>query len=102
MARNGNPSFDWRRFLPLLPIFERFDAYEVEQLLSISSVLEVPRGSWLFGTGSAANACFLVVRGAVEVISKLQDLERRVALAGPGELVGYLAEIGRASCRERV
>ena len=91
MARNGEPSFDWRRFLPLLPVFERFDAYEVEQLLSISNVLELPRGSWLFGTGSAANACFLVVRGAVEVISKLQDLERRVALAGPGELVGYLA-----------
>src|SRR5207247_10497036 len=64
---------------------------EVEQLLSISNVLELPRGSWLFGAGSAANACFLVVRGAVEVISKLQDLERRVALAGPGELVGYLA-----------
>ena len=91
MARNGEPSFDWRRFLPLLPVFERFDAYEVEQLLSISNALELPRGSWLFGTGSAANACFLVVRGAVEVISKSQDLERRVALAGPGELVGYLA-----------
>jgi len=91
MARDGKPSFDWRRFLPLLPVFERFDAYEVEQLLSISNALELPRGSWLFGTGSAANACFLVVRGAVEVISKLQDLERRVALAGPGELVGYLA-----------
>ena len=91
MARNGKPSFDWRSFLPLLPLFERFDAYEVEQLLSISNVLELPRGSWLFGAGSAANACFLVIRGAVEVIAKFQNLERRVALAAPGELVGYLA-----------
>ena len=64
---------------------------EVEQLLSISNVLELPRGSWLFGAGSAANACFLVIRGAVEVIAKFQNLERRVALAAPGELVGYLA-----------
>src|SRR5439155_1477454 len=77
--------------LPLLPLLERFDAYEVEQLLSISNVLELPRGSWLFGAGSAANACFLVIRGAVEVIAKFQNLERRVALAAPGELVGYLA-----------
>src|SRR5439155_1046432 len=91
MARSGKPSFDWRRFLPLLPVFERFDAYEAEQLLSISNVLELPRGSWLFGTGSAANACFLVVRGAVEVISKSQDLETRVALAGAGVIAAGAA-----------
>src|SRR5207302_438920 len=55
------------------------------------AALELPRGAWLFAAGSPANACFLVVRGAVEVLAKFQDLERRVALAGPGELVGYLA-----------
>jgi len=87
----GKASFDWKSFLRLLPFFERFDAYELEGLLSISNVLEMPRGDWLFAAGSRADACFLVLRGAVEVISKFRDLERRMALAGPGELVGYLA-----------
>jgi CRP-like cAMP-binding protein len=81
----------WRSFFPLLPFFERFDANEIEELAARGAALELPRGAWLFAAGSPANACFLVVRGAVEVIAKFQDLERRVALAGPGELVGYLA-----------
>jgi CRP-like cAMP-binding protein len=81
----------WCSFFPLLPFFERFDAYEIEELTARGAALELPRGAWLFAAGSPANACFLVVRGAVEVIAKFQDLERRVALAGPGELVGYLA-----------
>ncbi len=86
----------WHSFFPLLPFFERFDAYEIEELAACGAALELPRGAWLFAAGSPANACFLVVRGAVEVISKFQDLERRVALAGPGELVGYLAVLESA------
>jgi CRP-like cAMP-binding protein len=96
VGRNGKLSFDWRSFLPLLPFFERFDVYEREELLSIANVFELPRGHWLFGAGAAAGACFLVVRGAVEIISQFQHLERRAALAGPGELVGYLAVLESA------
>lgn len=29
-----NPSFDWRGFLPILPFFEGFDAYEIDELVA--------------------------------------------------------------------
>ncbi|HEY5896772.1 MAG TPA: cyclic nucleotide-binding domain-containing protein [Burkholderiales bacterium] len=86
-----SPAFDWRAFLPLLRFFEGFDAYEIEELAAVSRAIELPRGAWLFAPGERAESCFVVVRGAVEVVSRLGELERRVVLAGPGELVGYLA-----------
>jgi CRP-like cAMP-binding protein len=85
------PSFDWRAFLPLLPFFEGFDDYEIDELVARCCALELGRGTWLFAPAQPATSCFIVVRGAVEVFSRVENLERRVALAGPGELVGYLA-----------
>jgi CRP-like cAMP-binding protein len=83
--------FDWRSFLPILAFFEGFDPYEIDELIAHCSVFELPRGASLFEAGQPADSCFLVIRGAVEVVARAQKLERRVALAGPGELVGYLA-----------
>ena len=84
-------SFDWRGFLPILPFFEGFDVDEIEELVARCRAFELPRGAWLFAPEQPATACFIVVRGAVEVFSRTANLERRVAIAGPGELVGYLA-----------
>ena len=85
------PSFAWRSFLPVLRFFEGFDDYEIEELVAPARAFELERGAWLFVQNETADACYLVVRGAVEVISASGATERRVALAGPGELVGYLA-----------
>jgi CRP-like cAMP-binding protein len=85
------PSFDWRRFLPALAFFEGFDEQEIDELLAPARAFEADRDAVLFEQGSPADACYLVVRGAVEVLSAHGRLERRIALAGPGELVGYLA-----------
>jgi CRP-like cAMP-binding protein len=85
------PSFGWPGFLPLLSFFEGFDAQEIEELVARSRAYEAPRGAWLFAPGEPASACFIVVRGAVELFSRNGNLERRVAVAGPGEIVGYLA-----------
>lgn len=87
------PSFEWQRFLPVLPFFDGFDAYEREELTGKCRAVELQRGAPLFKPGEAAEACFIVVRGAVEVCSRSGNLERRVAVAGPGEIVGYLAVI---------
>ncbi len=97
LSRAPSPAFEWRAFLPLLPFFEGFDAYEIEEIAAIGRAIELPRGTWLFAPGERAESCFVVVRGAVEVVSRLGELERRVALAGPGELVGYLAVLHGAS-----
>lgn len=88
---SSKPSFDWRGFLPILPFFEGFDAVEIDELVARCRALELARGTWLFAPAQSAAACFIVVRGAVEVFSRAGTLERRVAVAGPGEVVGYLA-----------
>jgi CRP-like cAMP-binding protein len=84
-------SFDWRTFLPILPFFEGFEPHEIDVLVKDCSAFELPRGAALFAASGAAQACFLVVRGAIEVVSPAGSMERRVALIGPGELVGHLA-----------
>jgi CRP-like cAMP-binding protein len=85
------PSFDWRAFLPLLRFFEGFDEHEIAELIRPARPFEAARGAALFAAGDRADAAFLVVRGAVEVVSSNGRAERRIAIAGPGELVGYLA-----------
>jgi CRP-like cAMP-binding protein len=87
----AKPSFDWRAYLPILPFFEGFDAYEIDELVGRGRAVALERGTWLFAPGEAASTCFVVVRGAVEIFSFHENLQRRVTLAGPGELVGYLA-----------
>ena len=96
VARAKQASFDWRAFVPILPFFEGFDADETDDLIAGTQVLELPRGAWIFAQGQAAQACYLILRGAVEVIAQGGGRERRVAIAGPGEPVGYLAALVRA------
>ena len=106
VKRSERASFDWRTYLPLLPFFEGFDAEEIGELVGSSQVLELPRGAWLFAQGQPAPACFLVLRGAAEVFTQAKGRERRVAIAGPGELVGFMATLdgvahgGNARVRE--
>jgi CRP-like cAMP-binding protein len=92
----SKPQFDWNAFLPILPFFEGFDDHERDELVFGCSVFELGRGAALFRAGEPADACFLVIRGALEIFSGIGHLERRVALAGPGELVGYLAALESA------
>ncbi len=96
IARSRHASFDWKAFLPVLPFFEGFDEDEMDELASTGKVLELPRGAWAFIAGRPADSCYLVVRGALEVFTRTEKLERRVAIAGPGELVGFMAVINSA------
>jgi CRP-like cAMP-binding protein len=97
LSRAAPPAFDWRSFLPLLRFFEGFDRSEIDEVVAIARPLELARNTWIFASGKPAGACFLVVRGAIEVLSRNGRMERRVAIAGPGELVGYLAALDKAS-----
>ena len=85
--------FALRDFLPVLPLFREFDADEIDELLACATALEVPRGQPMFAAEDAAAACFAVVRGAVEVSARRGSHMRRLALLGPGHLVGYMAVI---------
>jgi CRP-like cAMP-binding protein len=97
VARTRRPSFDAAAFLPKLPAFERFCEDEVDEIASLGAYLEVPRGHGVFAAGSPSRAAYLVVRGAVEVLSVRAGLERRIAVPGPGQLVGYLSVLRRTA-----
>jgi CRP-like cAMP-binding protein len=97
VPRSRHASFDWRAFLPVLPFFEGFDADGMDEVAAAGRVLELPRRAWVFVAGRAAESCFLVLRGALEVFVDREGKSRRVAIAGPGELVGFMAVITGAA-----
>jgi CRP/FNR family transcriptional regulator len=96
VARTKKASFDFRPFLPHLPVFEGFDQAEIEEVLSVSSILELPRGQKVFAAGQPSTACFIVVRGAVKIRAQHEKRERRMAVLGPGQLLGYMSAIEKS------
>ena len=84
-------AFDFRPFLPLLPFFDGFDEPEIDEVVSVSSILELPRGHGIFIPGQASDAAFVVLRGAIEIVASHAKRERRMAVLGPGQLVGYMS-----------
>jgi CRP-like cAMP-binding protein len=93
VKRLKKASFDIRPFLPHLPIFEGFDAAEIDEVLSVCSILELPRGHGVFSAGQPSDGCFIVVRGAVEIRAQHAKRERRLAVLGPGQLLGYMSAL---------
>ncbi|HZN59319.1 MAG TPA: cyclic nucleotide-binding domain-containing protein [Planctomycetota bacterium] len=96
VPRSRKASFAAGDFLPRLPVFEKCSAGEIDEIVARAAYLEVPRGHGVFTAGSPASAAFVVVRGAVEIVSMREGRERRVAIVGPGQLVGYLSVLRRA------
>jgi len=93
VSRLNKASFDFKPFLSHLPIFEGFDAAEIDEILAVASVLELPRGQKIFSAGQPSSACFIVVRGAVKIRAQHADRERRMAVLGPGQLLGYMSAL---------
>lgn len=89
--RTKNASFDFRGFLPMLPFFDGFSERDIAEVITRGALLELPRGHPIFASGQAAEACYLVLRGAVEVTSRYADRERRMAVLGPGQLFGFMS-----------
>jgi len=91
VARARRAGFDYRAFLPKLPFFEGCDDAEIDEIIAGAGLLELPRGHDIFVPGQGADACYLVVRGAVEVRVRHETRERRLALLGPGQLFGFMS-----------
>ena len=97
VKRRKKASFDFAPFLPHLPVFEGFDAAEIAEISDVAQVLELPRGHKIFGAGQPSTACFIVVRGAVKIRSHHAQRERRMAILGPGQLLGYMSLLEEAA-----
>jgi CRP-like cAMP-binding protein len=96
VPRPKHASFDFRPFLPHLPVFEGFDAAEIGEVLSLCSILELPRGHAVFMHGQPSSACYVVVRGAVEIRAHHARRARRIAVLGPGQLLGYMSALEKS------
>jgi CRP-like cAMP-binding protein len=102
VARKRSASFEFRRFLPVLPLFREFSEEDVDEVVSHARVVELPRGHMLFVAGQPAAASYIVVRGAIEV-SATRSVQanggglrrRRIAVLGPGEWVGAMSMLDR-------
>ncbi len=92
-TRRAVPGFDWRAFLPVLPLFRRFGPPEVEAFSQLAAVTELERGEQLFEQGTPSTACYVVVRGAVEIANTRNGRRHRIGILGPGRLCGVLALI---------
>jgi len=92
-GEQGRPTFDYRAFLPVLPLFRNFSAAEIGAILDLAQALELGRGQLLFRQGDPSTACYIVVRGAVEVTGLQSGLRHRVGVLGPGRLCGVNALI---------
>ena len=97
VKRSKSASFDFKPFLPHLSVFEGFDASEIAEVLSVCSVLELPRGHRVFTTGQPSTACFIVVRGAVKIRAQHEKRELRIAVLGPGQLLGYMSALEKSA-----
>lgn len=86
-------SFDYRAFLPALPVFRRFSPHEIEEFAELAAVAEMARGEALFEQGTVSEVCYLVVRGAVEISNAHNGRRDRIGILGPGRLCGILAMI---------
>jgi CRP-like cAMP-binding protein len=85
------PAFEWRRFLPVLPLLQRFSPSEIEDFARLATPVDLDRGEILFAQGTPGAACFLVVRGAVEIAHVRNGRPCRIGILGPGRLCGVLA-----------
>ncbi len=90
-ARLRHAAFDWRAFLHRLPLFEGFDTAEVGAVADEGRLIELARGVPVFVAGQKADAAYIVVRGAVEVIARRERMERRIAMLGPGQFFGFMS-----------
>ena len=97
LPRLTKPSFDFRPFLPQLPMFEGFDPAEIDEITRLASVLELPRGQKVFSLGQPSTAVFIIVRGAVKVRARHAERERRMAVLGPGQLLGYMSALEKSA-----
>jgi len=93
LAQRISCSFDYRAFLPILPVFRRFSAGDIDGLIAQANVFDVPRGQTIFNEGDASLACHVVVRGAIEITAAADGQCRRIGILGPGRLCGILALI---------
>ncbi len=91
------PSFDFRRFLPVMPFFASFTESEIDRLVARAQVVELSRGECVYREGAPAQSCYVIVRGAIET-SVSRDRRYQLSILGPGRICGVNSLITDRRC----
>lgn len=99
--------FDVLPFLAVLPPFRDFAPRDIAGLLELGTLWTLQHGDAVLRHGSPASECVILVRGALEVSVPTPAGPQRVAILGPGALIGEvsmlldLARTADCTVRER-
>jgi CRP-like cAMP-binding protein len=91
------PSFDFRRFLPVMPFFASFTESETDRLVAKAKVIELSPGEYVYREGALAQSCYVIVRGAIET-SVSRDRRYQLSILGPGRICGANSLITDRRC----
>jgi CRP-like cAMP-binding protein len=92
-AASSDIPFQFREFLPILPVFKAWDSSALEELTSLAEPLAMIRGEPLFFEGMESGAAYVTLHGALEVSAPAGSGLRRLAVLGPGQILGYRSVI---------
>lgn len=82
-----------RSMLQSIPLFRLFTQSELEEFLTPMGLWNLPRGHILYTEGSAAESCWITVRGALRTTIYRSDKYEHLAVYGPSRLVGAIGLI---------
>jgi len=77
-------------YLARLELFRDFGDQELDELLAVSDVVDVPRGIELCAEGASPAFCAVTLCGALEELVRREHRGVRVRLAGPGVATCYV------------
>lgn len=101
-AASSEVPFSFREFLPILPVFKAWDFSAIEELSGLSEPLAMLRGEPLFFEGMESGAAYITLHGALEVSAPAGSGLRRLAVLGPGQILGYRSVIEGAPRQVRI
>src|SRR5262245_59092 len=73
------------------PLLASLSSHALDELTADAREERVQAREWLFRANDAADACFVVITGRLEVIVDTDDGERVARVLGPGAAIGELA-----------
>jgi CRP-like cAMP-binding protein len=79
-----------RSYLARLALFRELEPLELDELLAVADVVDVPRGTELCAEGAWPESCAVTLNGALEELVRRGDRAVPVRLAGPGVASCYV------------
>jgi CRP-like cAMP-binding protein len=82
----GGP-FDFRAFMPFLPFFRGFNASDIDRLVQLGEIVELPKHAELYDEGAKPSSAYLIIRGCVDC-SVWRGGRMQLSVVGPGRICG--------------